>query len=141
MKLFGLLISCATPDTNVPSATIFAASVASEAAEVAAAEADVAEEPSAATVTTGQIVNANIAHATTVFLFNLGFTVPFAPFAIPVVQPVPLDLYSQMINLDPTQADGIAISAHCGLHVVPGTSSINGRICSACASASSSTCW
>lgn len=72
----------------------------------------------AITTANGQIVNCNLA-ATTFFL-NLALNVPFVATTIPVNLPFPLDALLQMVNVDPSNLDGISLSQPNFFHVSAG---------------------
>lgn len=66
--------------------------------------------------TGGQIVNVNLA----AFAFFLGgsFTTPFFPFSLPASYSITADIYMQMVNIDPTNPDFVALSQPVELHVI-----------------------
>ncbi|MAG55247.1 MAG: hypothetical protein CMJ83_03055 [Planctomycetes bacterium] len=59
----------------------------------------------------GQIVNLDLTDPSLLFIFNLGFNIPFTPATVNWSLPVPGTTSAQLVVLDPSQADGFALSA------------------------------
>ncbi len=65
----------------------------------------------------GQYVNVDLADPNIGFVLGLTFSVPFASATVPFASPTPMNISTQLVNIDPTHVDGLALSAACRLAI------------------------